>query len=85
LEEWYRRTVAHKAEIVALYDERFYRMWEFYLAGAEAAFRWGGMVNWQIQYAKRRDALPITRDFMYEEERRLRDSESPPAWHLAAE
>jgi cyclopropane-fatty-acyl-phospholipid synthase len=41
LEEWYRRTVAHKEEIIALYDERFYRMWEFYLVGAEAAFRYG--------------------------------------------
>jgi len=39
LEEWYYRTVMHREEIVQLYDERFYRMWEFYLAGAEAAFR----------------------------------------------
>jgi cyclopropane-fatty-acyl-phospholipid synthase len=85
LEEWYRRTVAHKAEIVALYDERFYRMWEFYLVGAEAAFRYGGMVNWQLQYVKRRDALPMTRDFMFEEEARLREAEEAPQWHLAAE
>jgi cyclopropane-fatty-acyl-phospholipid synthase len=85
LEEWYRRTVAHKEEIIALYDERFYRMWEFYLVGAEAAFRYGGLVNWQVQYVKRRDALPMTRDFMYEEERRLRAAERPPQWHLAAE
>jgi cyclopropane-fatty-acyl-phospholipid synthase len=85
LEEWYRRTVAHKEEITALYDARFYRMWEFYLAGAEAAFRYGSLVNWQLQYVKRRDALPMTRDFMYEEERRLRASEQPPQWHLAAE
>ena len=85
LEEWYRRTVAHKQEIVALYDERFYRMWEFYLVGAEAAFRYGGLVNWQIQYVKRRDALPMTRDYMFEEEARLREAEEPPQWHLAAE
>jgi cyclopropane-fatty-acyl-phospholipid synthase len=85
LEEWYRRTVAHKDEIVALYDERFFRMWEFYLVGAEAAFRYGGMVNWQLQYVRRRDALPITRDYMFEEEARLRDAEAPPEWHLAAE
>jgi cyclopropane-fatty-acyl-phospholipid synthase len=85
LEEWYRRTVAHKEEIIALYDERFYRMWEFYLVGAESAFRYGGLVNWQIQYVKRRDALPITRDFMFEEEERLRTAEQPPQWHLAAE
>jgi cyclopropane-fatty-acyl-phospholipid synthase len=85
LEEWYRRTVAHKAEIIALYDERFYRMWEFYLVGAEAAFRYGSMVNWQLQYVKRRDALPMTRDYMFEEEARLRETEEPPQWHLAAE
>jgi cyclopropane-fatty-acyl-phospholipid synthase len=45
LEEWYNRTVMHKDEIVELYDERFYRMWLFYLAGAEAAFRYGGMCS----------------------------------------
>jgi len=84
LEEWYRRTEAHREEIIALYDERFYRMWEFYLAGAEAAFRHGGMVNWQVQYVRRRDALPITRDFMFEEEARLRAAEQPPEWHLSA-
>ncbi|MBV9882682.1 MAG: class I SAM-dependent methyltransferase [Sphingomonadaceae bacterium] len=83
LEEWYRRTVEHREEITALYDERFYRMWEFYLVGAEAAFRYGGMVNWQIQYVKRRDAIPMTRDYMYEEAERLRASEEPPEWHLS--
>jgi cyclopropane-fatty-acyl-phospholipid synthase len=85
LEEWYKRTVAHKDEIVALYDERFYRMWLFYLAGAEAAFRYGGMVNWQVQFLRRRDAVPMTRDYMYEESARLRALEEPPQWHLAAE
>jgi cyclopropane-fatty-acyl-phospholipid synthase len=85
LEEWYRRTVMHKDEIVALYDERFYRMWLFYLAGSESAFRYGGMANWQIQFMRRRDAVPMTRDYMYEESARLRAAEEPPAWHLAAE
>jgi cyclopropane-fatty-acyl-phospholipid synthase len=83
LAEWYWRTVSHKEEIVQLYDERFYRMWEFYLAGAEAAFRYGGLVNWQLQYVKRRDAIPMTRDYMFEEEERLRGLEEPPEWHLA--
>jgi cyclopropane-fatty-acyl-phospholipid synthase len=69
LEEWYNRTNAAREEIVALYDERFFRMWQFYLAGAEAAFRYGGLVNWQIQYLKRRDAVPMTRDYMFEIER----------------
>jgi cyclopropane-fatty-acyl-phospholipid synthase len=85
LEEWYRRTNAAKDEIVALYDERFFRMWQFYLVGAEAAFRYGAMVNWQIQYVRRRDAIPMTRDYMFEEERRLRALDEEPQWHLAAE
>ncbi|HEY0013805.1 MAG TPA: cyclopropane-fatty-acyl-phospholipid synthase family protein [Allosphingosinicella sp.] len=85
LEEWYRRTVMHKDEIVGMYDERFYRMWLFYLAGSESAFRYGGMGNWQVQFVRRRDAVPMTRDYMYEESARLRAAEEPPAWHLAAE
>jgi len=85
LEEWYRRTNAARDEIVALYDERFFRMWQFYLVGAEAAFRYGAMVNWQIQYVRRRDAIPMTRDYMFEEERRLRALDEEPQWHLAAE
>ena len=71
LDVWYDRTVAAKDAIVALYDERFFRMWTFYLAGAGAAFRFGGMVNYQLQFAKSRDALPITRDYMLEQERAL--------------
>jgi len=85
LEEWYRRTMTHQEEITALYDERFFRMWQFYLAGAEGAFRYGGLVNWQLQYVKRRDAIPMTWDYMFEEEKRLHAMEEAPAWHLAAE
>ncbi|MDT9599454.1 cyclopropane-fatty-acyl-phospholipid synthase family protein [Sphingosinicella rhizophila] len=84
LEEWYHRTTAAKDEIIALYDERFFRMWQFYLAGAEAAFRYGGLVNWQLQYVRRRDAIPMTRDFMFEEERRLFEAEQAPEWHIKA-
>jgi cyclopropane-fatty-acyl-phospholipid synthase len=83
LEEWYRRTVAAREEIVALYDERFYRMWQFYLAGAESSFIHGSLVNWQLQYVKRRDALPMVRDYLFEEEQRLRAADVAPAWHLA--
>ena len=83
LEAWYDRTNAARDEIVALYDERFFRMWQFYLAGAEAAFRHGGLVNWQLQYVKRRDALPMTRDYLFEEEERLRGLETAPDWHLS--
>ena len=71
LEEWYRRTVAAKDQIVALYDERFFRMWTYYLAGSTVSFRYGGMVNFQLQFTRDRHALPITRDYMIEEERRL--------------
>ena len=83
LEEWYYRTNAAREEIIQLYDERFFRMWQFYLAGAEAAFRYGGLVNWQIQYLKRRDAIPMTWDYMFEEERRLHGLEQAPEWHLS--
>ncbi|WP_380788333.1 class I SAM-dependent methyltransferase [Sphingomonas sp. R86521] len=69
---WYDRTVAAKDAIVALYDERFYRMWTFYLAGAAAAFRTGGMVNYQVQLAKSRYAVPLTRDYIGETEQAFR-------------
>ena len=71
LREWYKRTVAHRAEIEALYDARFYRMWCFYLAGATAAFESGGLCNYQIQYARSRHALPLSRDYLGEAERAL--------------
>jgi cyclopropane-fatty-acyl-phospholipid synthase len=64
LQEWYRRTVAAREQIEALYDARFFRMWTLYLAGAATVFQHGGMVNFQIQYARSRHALPITRDYM---------------------
>ena len=73
LKEWYARTVAHKAEIVALYDERFYRMWIFYLAGAAMGFEHGGLCNYQLQFSRGRTTLPVTRDYMIEGERRLRE------------
>ena len=72
LEEWYRRTVAAKDAIVALYDEPFYRMWTYYLAGSAVSFRYGGLVNYQLQFARDRHALPITRDYMAEGEAKLR-------------
>lgn len=72
LHAWYARTVAARDAIVALYDERFYRMWTFYLAGAANAFENGGLVNYQIQFSRSRTELPITRDYMIEGERALR-------------
>jgi cyclopropane-fatty-acyl-phospholipid synthase len=72
LDHWYARTQVAKDDIVALYDERFFRLWQFYLAGAASAFRYGGLVNYQVQYVRERTALPITRDYMGVEEVRLR-------------
>ena len=64
LAHWYERVVEARAEIVALYDERFFRMWQFYLAGAMVAFRHDAHLNFQIQLTRRREALPLTRDYM---------------------
>jgi cyclopropane-fatty-acyl-phospholipid synthase len=72
LTHWYDRTVAARAEIEALYDARFFRMWQYYLAGAIAGFRHHGLVNFQIQLARQREAVPPIRDYMVDEERRLR-------------
>ena len=71
LKHWYARAVAHRAEIVALYDERFFRMWTFYLAGAACAFEHGGMCNYQLQFSRSRTAVPVTRDYMLTAERAL--------------
>lgn len=62
---WYANCMAHRDEIVALYDERFFRMWTFYLAGAATVFEHGSMGNYQIQYIRNRHALPVTRDYLY--------------------
>lgn len=71
LREWYKRTVKNRVKIVALYDERFYRMWIFYLAGATAAFENGGMCNYQIQFSRSRRTLPLTRKYIGETEKNL--------------
>ena len=73
LREWYKRCVANKDAIVELMDERFYRMWLFYLSGATAVFEHGGMCNYQIQYTRSRRALPLTRDYIAEAEQELMD------------
>jgi cyclopropane-fatty-acyl-phospholipid synthase len=71
LRQWYQRCLDHREEIVAMFDERFFRMWTFYLSGSTAAFESGGMCNFQIQYARNRHALPLTRGYIEDEERRL--------------
>lgn len=83
LAEWYRRTTLHSAEITKLYDEKLLRMWQFYLAGAEQAFRNDLMVNFHIQSVKKQSVLPMTRDYILTEMKRLAEREAPPQWHLA--
>ena len=73
LRHWLRRATAHRAEIEAMYDARFFRMWEFYLAGGIVMFESGGACNYQVQYIRDRNSLPITRDYMVETERRYRE------------
>jgi cyclopropane-fatty-acyl-phospholipid synthase len=69
LREWSRRFSTNRHRVRDLYDERFCRMWEFYLAGCEMAFRNGRMMVFQLQLARRQDAVPLTRDYIAEAER----------------
>jgi cyclopropane-fatty-acyl-phospholipid synthase len=71
LKAWRERFMARRDEAVALYDERFARMWELYLAGSETAFRHGGQMVFQIQLARRVDTVPLTRDYIAAAEQRL--------------
>ena len=75
LKAWRERFLARREEIEGLYDERFCRMWEFYLASSEMAFREEGMMVFQIQLAKRQGVVPITRDYIAHKEARLRTLE----------
>jgi cyclopropane-fatty-acyl-phospholipid synthase len=79
LRHWLERTRKAKDKIVALYDERFFRMWEFYLAGGVVAFECGSMCNYQLQYVRDRNTLPITRDYMAEAEESYRRLGAAPA------
>ncbi|MBV9248261.1 MAG: class I SAM-dependent methyltransferase [Acetobacteraceae bacterium] len=74
LRHWRRRFAANRDTIASLYDERFCRMFEFYLAGAELSFRREGGMVFQIQMAHRQDAVPLTRDYIIASERRARAS-----------
>ncbi len=71
LQHWLDRFQANRAQIAALYDERFCRMWEFYLASSEISFRHLDCVVFQLQLAKRRDAVPQVRDYQFLAERAL--------------
>ncbi len=76
LKAWRERFLARRAEAVRLYDERFARMWEFYLAAAEMSFRKQGLMNMQIQLTKRQGVVPMTRDYIFQAEAKLRAIEN---------
>lgn len=78
LKAWRQSFLAHWDEAKALYDERFCRMWDFYLAASESAFRWQGMMVFQIQLAHKQDAVPLTRDYIIQEEERLLKIDADP-------
>jgi cyclopropane-fatty-acyl-phospholipid synthase len=87
LQAWRERFMARREEAVRLYDERFARMWEFYLAAAEMSFRKQNLMNFQIQLTKRQGIVPITRDYVTREEAKLRGIEQRkrPRLQLAGE
>jgi len=75
LKAWRERFMARREEAVRLYDERFARMWEFYLAASEMSFRKQNLMNFQIQLTRRQGVVPMTRDYIGHEEARLRGIE----------
>jgi len=87
LKAWRDRFMARREEAVRLYDERFARMWEFYLAASEMSFRKQNLMNFQIQLTKRQGIVPMTRDYITREEARLRGMElgKQPRLQLAGE
>jgi cyclopropane-fatty-acyl-phospholipid synthase len=86
LRAWRERFMARRDEAAELYDERFCRMWEFYLAGSETSFRVDGHMVFQIQLAKRQESVPLTRDYISEREAELRNREAArPLFRHAAE
>jgi cyclopropane-fatty-acyl-phospholipid synthase len=80
LRHWLDRATRARDKIEAMYDARFFRMWEFYLVGGIVMFESGTGCNYQVQYVRDRRALPVTRDYMAEAEARYRapGSEPPP-------
>lgn len=87
LKAWRERFLERREEFAQIYDERFARLWEFYLVASEMAFRHQAMMVFQIQVTKRQGVVPITRDYIASEEARLRvlerDARNPLA--IAAE
>jgi len=87
LKAWRQRFLAHREQVERLYDQRFVRMWEFYLAASEMAFREQDMMVFQIQLTKKQGVVPMTRDYIAREEARLRvlEGNSRAPWRLAGE
>jgi cyclopropane-fatty-acyl-phospholipid synthase len=83
---WRERFLAHRDEAKAMYDERFCRMWEFYLAGSETSFRVDGHMVFQFQLTKRQDVVPLTRGYVADREAQLRRREGalPIPWRATA-
>jgi cyclopropane-fatty-acyl-phospholipid synthase len=75
LKAWRERFMARREEAKKLYDEKFCRIWEFYLASSESAFRWQGLVVFQFQLAHDQQAVPLTRDYIQDAENCLRQIE----------
>ncbi|HUE79936.1 MAG TPA: cyclopropane-fatty-acyl-phospholipid synthase family protein [Sphingomicrobium sp.] len=82
LRHWLDRATRARDTIEAMYDARFFRMWEFYLAGGIVLFENGAGCNYQLQYIRDRNALPITRDYLAQAEGRYR--EAPSSNHSGA-
>lgn len=78
LRHWYERFQKSRRRARALYDERFCRMWEYYLAACETMFRNGDLMVFQIQLAHQHDAVPLTRDYMIDHERRAQAARAAP-------
>jgi len=66
LRNWKDRFLSKKNQVLEMFDERFLRMWEFYLAGCEMAFKWGDQVVFQFQLTKKNNTAPTTRDYIYQ-------------------
>ncbi len=65
LRNWKDRFMSKKNEVLEMFDEKFFRMWEFYLVGCEMAFKWSDQVVFQFQLTKKLQGTPITRDYIY--------------------
>lgn len=87
LNAWRERFMARREEVVWLYDERFGRMWEFYLAASEMSFRKQNLMNFQVQITKRQGTVPMTRDYIQCGEAKLRNLEQKqrPRFQIAGE